>query len=70
MRCLLGLAPALVLLFGGTSAADPVTVTSGIINFTDEPGGFEVAGNGFGVSFGWFPKVVSGTFWFDRCREG
>jgi hypothetical protein len=70
MRCLLGPALAFVLLFGGTSAADPLTITSGVINFTDEPGGFDVAGQDFDLDFGWFPKVVSGTFWFDRCRAG
>jgi hypothetical protein len=70
MRRVLGPALAVVLLFGGSSAADPLTVTSGVINFTDEPGGFDIAGKDFDLDFGRFPKVVSGTFWFDHCHSG
>jgi hypothetical protein len=60
----------LVLLFGGHAAAEPIPINSGLIVFTDEPGAFEISGSGFDVSFGWFPRVVSGTFWFERCRSG
>jgi hypothetical protein len=47
---------ALVLLFPSASVADPVAITSGRITFTDEPGGFHVAGSGFDVFVGWFPE--------------
>jgi hypothetical protein len=60
----------LVLLFGGSAAAEPIPISSGLIVFTDEPGAFDIAGSGFEVSLGWFPRVVNGTFWFDRCRSG
>jgi hypothetical protein len=60
----------LFLLFRGTAAADPIAVTSGFVAFTDEPGAFRVAGSGFDVAFGFFPQVVSGTFWYDRCASG
>jgi hypothetical protein len=70
MRYSLGLALAAILLCGGTSAADPVTVTSGTIVFTDEPGLFEVAGSGFHVRIGWFPTQESGTPFGDHCASG
>jgi hypothetical protein len=70
MRFLIGSLLALFLLFRGTAAADPIPVTSGFVAFTDEPGAFRVAGSGFDVAFGFFPEVVSGTFWYDRCASG
>ena len=73
MKYLLCSAVALVLLFGGTSAADPLAVTSGTIIFTDEPGGFVIGGDGFNVRFGWFPILPGGNFFapaFDRCEAG
>jgi hypothetical protein len=70
MRYLLGLAATVVLLFPVTSAADPLTVTSGTIIFTDEPGGFVIAGDGFDLSFGWAPTVLNGNPPFSACRAG
>jgi hypothetical protein len=46
------------LMFPSASVADPVAITSGSITFTDEPGGFHVAGSGFDVFVGWFPEGV------------
>ena len=68
MRRLL-FAVTMIVLFGSPSAADPIQITSGSIVFTDEPGRFAVAGNGFDVFFGWAPAegwgcgpgCVSGT---------
>lgn len=59
----------LVLLCSSTSVADPVRVTSGVITLTDEPGEVRIAGSGFDVNVAWFPTVLSGTFWFDRCAH-
>jgi hypothetical protein len=70
MRFLIGSLLGLFLIFGGTATADPIAVTSGFVAFTDEPGAFRVAGSGFDVAFGFFPQVVSGTFWHDRCASG
>jgi PEP-CTERM motif len=73
MRYLLSSAVALVLLFCGTSAADPLTVTSGTIVFTDEPGGFVIGGAGFDVGVsGWAPTLLGGNPNppFDRCAVG
>jgi hypothetical protein len=70
MRYLLYPLIVLILLFRGTAAADPIAVTSGFVAFTDEPGAFRVAGSGFDVAFGFFPQVVSGTFWYDHCASG
>ena len=70
MRELLYPLIVLILLFRGTAAADPIAVTSGFVAFTDEPGAFRVAGDGFDVAIGFFPQVVSGTFWHDRCVSG
>ena len=70
MRHVLDLLIALVLLSRGVAAADPITVTSGFVAFTDEPGAFRVAGTGFDVAFGFAPQVVSGTFWYDHCASG
>ena len=47
-----------------------VTVTSGTIIFTDEPGGFVIDGNGFDLSFGWAPSLVSGSPPFTQCEAG
>jgi hypothetical protein len=59
------------LLFAGSPAgADPVTVTSGIVVFTDEPGDISLVGRGFDLSGEWFPRTLHGTFWFDRCGDG
>jgi hypothetical protein len=66
MRFCLSVTMALVLLIGTTSAADPITVTAGRINLTDEPGSFDVRGSGFDVSVGWFP---SGG-WGGECSFG
>jgi PEP-CTERM motif-containing protein len=48
--------------------ADPITVTSGLVLFTDEPGEFRLVGRGFELSGYMFPSTVRGTFWFDRCH--
>jgi hypothetical protein len=58
----------LCLLVGHPAAADPLTVTSGFVIFTDEPGEFALAGPGFDLRGSWFPGTVSGTFWHDRCQ--
>lgn len=60
----------LVLLSGGTSAADPIAVTSGSAVFTNDPGGFRMAGTGFDVDLVFAPSLVSGTHWFDHCASG
>lgn len=49
------------------AAADPLTVTSGFVIFTDEPGEFRLTGTGFDLRGSWFPGTVTGTFWYDRC---
>lgn len=48
--------------------ADPITVTSGLVVFTDEPGDFFLVGRGFELSGVMFPSTLRGTFWFDRCH--
>ena len=48
--------------------ADPITVTSGQVVFTDEPGDFFLAGRGFQLSGEMFPSTLRGTFWFDQCH--
>jgi hypothetical protein len=64
-------AVALVLLFSGTSAADPISiVTSGGVVFTDEPGSFRVVGSDFEVSVGWSPVLVNGTPLGAHCGSG
>jgi hypothetical protein len=68
MRRLLYTTVILSLLFGRPAGAEPLAVTSGFLIFTDEPGGFLLVGNDFAVTGEWFPRVVSGTFWFDRCQ--
>jgi hypothetical protein len=71
MKCLLyAVIVLLVLLSGGTSAADPIAVTSGSAVFTDDPGGFRIAGTGFDVDVVFAPSLVSGTHWFDHCASG
>ena len=58
----------MVLLLGsGWAAAEPIALTSGRVVFTDEPGGFLLAGSGFTLQGGWYPSEVTGTFWYDRC---
>ena len=69
MRRLLWLPVLLVLLVPLTVRADPVTITSGLIVFTDEPGSFALAGLGFDVQFGWFPVQLSGSWW-QVCPAG
>lgn len=70
MRCLLGLALALAVCGGTSAAADPVTVTSGTIVFTDEPGFFDISGDGFDISLLWSPRLVSGTPFGKHCESG
>jgi hypothetical protein len=55
------------LLAGSTAHAEPLRLTSGVATLTDEPGSFSLAGRGFVVEGGWWPTVVSGTFWWSRC---
>ena len=59
----------LVLLLGFPTAgrADPVTITSGHVIFTDEPGSLELTAPGLLLQGDWFPSSVFGTFWYDRC---
>ena len=68
------LCPAVVLVLLGVvvahASAEPVPIRTGIITFTDEPGLLRLAGDDFSIEFGFFPAVVSGTFWFDRCGRG
>ena len=52
------------------AGADPITVTSGKVVLTDEPGEFSFIGRGFELSGWMFPSTLRGTFWFDRCGEG
>lgn len=61
-------AVALVLVLCRSAVADPLTVTSGFVIFTDEPGEFALAGPGFDLQGSWFPRTVTGTFWHDRCQ--
>ena len=68
MKRLLYTAAVLSLLFARPAGADPLTVTSGFLIFTDEPGAFSLAGTDFVLTGEWFPRVVSGTFWFDQCQ--
>ena len=70
MRRLSCLPLVLVLLFSTTVRADPVTITTGVVTFTDEPGLFDISGTGFDASFGWFPVRVGGGTWFDVCPAG
>ena len=63
-------AVALSLLCVSTSAADPVTVTTGKIIFTDEPGAFQISGSGFEVNMGWFPIQLSGIPFGSHCASG
>ena len=67
MSRLLWLVLALALVLPSRAAGDPVTVTSGFIIFTDEPGDFHFAGSGFSLGGSWFPQLLSGTFWFNQC---
>lgn len=57
----------LVLLFGRSAAAEPFVITSGLLQLTDEEGDVLIAGAGFELEGGWFPRTLSGTFWYDRC---
>ena len=58
----------LLVLTCNPAGADPITVTSGLVVFTDEPGEFRLVGRGFELSGEMFPSTVRGTFWFDRCH--
>jgi PEP-CTERM motif len=58
----------LLVLTGSSVRADPITVTSGFVLFTDEPGEFLLAGRDFELSGFMFPSTVRGTFWFDHCH--
>jgi hypothetical protein len=58
---------SLFVVAGTPVAADPVTVTSGFARLTDEPGDFALSGPGFELNGAWFPRTLSGTFWFDVC---
>ncbi len=70
MKFVLRSAVALSLLCVSTAAADPVTVTTGVITFTDEPGGFQISGSGFEVNIGWFPIQLSGIPFGNHCASG
>jgi hypothetical protein len=70
MRRLFCLPLLLVLLFSSAVRADPVTITSGVITFTDEPGLVDIGGAGLNVRFGWFPVRIGGGTWFDVCPGG
>jgi len=70
MKFVLRSAVALSLLCVSTAAADPVTVTTGMIVFTDEPGVFQISGSGFEVNMGWFPIQLSGTPFGNHCASG
>lgn len=67
MARLLCLAVALALVLPSRAAAEPLTVTSGLIIFTDEPGDFLLAGSGFSLQGWWYPQPVSGTSWYQLC---
>src|SRR5688572_12787996 len=66
----LSCAVVLSLLLSSQAAAEPIPIRSGAIIFTDEPGSLDVSGTGFELSLLWFPRVVSGTFWFSQCAAG
>ena len=68
MRRSLYAAIVLLLLTCSSVRADPVSITSGFVVFTDEPGEFLLAGPGFDVTGYMFPSTLSGTFWFDHCH--
>jgi hypothetical protein len=68
MRRLLSAAIVLLVLTCNPVGAEPINVTSGLVVFTDEPGGFLFVGRGFELRGEMFPTTVSGTFWFDRCH--
>jgi hypothetical protein len=63
-------AVALVLLYGTSTAADPLHITSGRITVTDEPGAFSVAGSDFDVHVGWAPAFRSGAGCGGGCPSG
>ena len=65
MKFVLRSAVALSLLCVSTAAADPVTVTTGKIVFTDEPGEFHISGSGFESQYG----VVPDTAEWDSLRQ-
>jgi hypothetical protein len=58
------------LLSSGTAAAAPLTVKSGTIVFTDTLGTFHISGDGFELSFGWFPDQLSGIPFGNHCPSG
>lgn len=71
MRRLLCLPLLLVLVFGSAVRADPVPIATGLINFTNGPGLFELSGDGFQLeSFIWSPERVGGGSWFLVCPPG
>jgi hypothetical protein len=70
MRRLFCLPLLLVLVFGSAVRADPIPITTGLITFTDEPGLFEVSGDGFQLRFGWAPVRLGGGAWFEVCPFG
>ena len=45
-------------------------MTTGVITFTDEPGGFQISGSGFEVNIGWFPIQLSGIPFGNHCASG
>jgi hypothetical protein len=67
MPRLLCLSIVCLLLFGTIGRAEPIPITAGFVNFTDEPGGVMLTGRGFTLTGGWFPSTVRGTFWYDNC---
>jgi hypothetical protein len=70
MRRLFCLPMLLMLVFGSAVRAEPVPIATGLITFTDEPGLFEVSGEGFQLRFGWAPVRLGGGAWFDVCPAG
>ena len=68
MRRSLSAVVVLIILTCTPVGADPITVTSGFVQFTDEPGEFLLVGRGFELSGSMFPSTLSGTFWFDQCH--
>lgn len=65
MPRLLCLVSALALAVGlpSRAAAEPLTVSSGRVVFTNEPGEFLLAGSGFSFLGSWIPRPVSGPGW-------
>ena len=68
MRRPFSAAPLLLALACTPVGAEPITVSSGFVVLTDEPGDFLFAGRGFELSGTMFPSLLRGTFWFSQCH--